>query len=834
MRAGKAIATGIALVALAVGAGTVLLSRVDPDDVKDFLTDAVRQATGREVLVRGATELKLFPSPTLIAENVVFGNATWSISPDMVRVKRLEARLGFFPLFLGQLRVSRFRLLEPHVLLEKDAKGRRNWDFDVATEDSADQDLLAHMRSRVRMVVSEIQIVDGTLSYRDGKTTHTIRIPNLSAYGDIAGGPLDLVGRGQFNGRAWKLSGTVGELSALLRNEPYHLALALSTRGARITGEGAVERPLDGTGLAVDLKLEARSGRQMLALAGFDLDLPGAVHATAELTDGKHGLRLANLQAKAHIKGGRISASGSVENLVGLGGVSLDVTVKAKTLAGVAGLTGAKLPEAGPLTASARITNPKGRFRLDGLSARIGLRGATLNLSGKLTNLVRARGLDLGIDLKAASLARLSRYLGVPLPGAGPVKVTARLSRTKHGYKLANIDARVGRSDAAGELFIYPHRKRPRIVGRIKARSLDLDQLLPAAGKRRTKRVFAAERFSLAWLKTFDGDVSVHAAKLLIQGMRLDKVKAGMSLTKGRLKFTPAGRLGGGTFKAGLTVDVRGKRPRIAMRIRGKGIGLGKLTAQIYDSQIIEGARADVNIDVTGRGNSLAELMAGLSGGIYVAAGKATIHNERLEKVSSDAVTAVLSTVAMQNSEEKTTKMRCGVVRVPVKNGLVSVDRTIAMETSRAAMAVSGTIDFRDEGLDLGVNLVGRRGLQVGTSSFSGLVRVRGTMAEPTVGADAVGIAGAAATVAGAVVTGGLSLLAQGIISQIAADRSTCRTALEIDNGGKSRKVALISAGSRDDENSESPVRSRARGRNGTTSTPGNDTSNAKTMDDRN
>ena len=53
-------------------------------------------------------------------------------------------------------------------------------------------------------------------------------------------------------------------------------------------------------------------------------------------------------QAKAHIKGGRISASGSVENLVGLGGVSLDVTVKAKTLAGVAGLTGAKLPKPNP------------------------------------------------------------------------------------------------------------------------------------------------------------------------------------------------------------------------------------------------------------------------------------------------------------------------------------------------------------------------------------------------------------------------------------------------------------------------------------------------------
>ncbi|TFH50002.1 MAG: AsmA family protein, partial [Lysobacterales bacterium] len=105
VRAGKAMASGLALVALVSGIGAVAVSRVDPGAVKDFLTDAARQATGREVIVRGATELRLFPAPTLIAENVVFGNAPWSVSPDMARVKRLEARVDFLPLFLGQLRV---------------------------------------------------------------------------------------------------------------------------------------------------------------------------------------------------------------------------------------------------------------------------------------------------------------------------------------------------------------------------------------------------------------------------------------------------------------------------------------------------------------------------------------------------------------------------------------------------------------------------------------------------------------------------------------------------------------------------------------------------------
>ncbi|NCF80569.1 MAG: AsmA family protein, partial [Proteobacteria bacterium] len=367
MRVGKAMVSGVALLALVAGAGAVAVSRVDPEAVKDFLTDAARQATGREVVVRGATELRLLPTPTLIAENVVFGNAPWSVSPDMARVKRLEARVGILPLFMGQLRISRFRLLEPHVLLEQDKKGRRNWDFQVEKQATGENEFLAQMRSRVRMVGSEIQIVDGTFSYREGKSTRTIRIPHLSANGDTGGGPLGLTGRGQFNGRGWKLSGRVGELSALLRNEPYGLAFVVSSGGTRITGDGAIERPLDGTGLRMDVKLEARSGREMLAMVGLDVDLRGSVQASAELIDIDDGVRLDKLRAKARIDGGYISASGTVANLVGMRGVSLKLGVKAKSVAGIVRLAGAELPKAGPVTASARITNPKGRYRMDKL-----------------------------------------------------------------------------------------------------------------------------------------------------------------------------------------------------------------------------------------------------------------------------------------------------------------------------------------------------------------------------------------------------------------------------------------------------------------------------------
>lgn len=810
MRAGRAIATGIALLALVVTAAAVAVSRVDPEAVRDFLTDSARQLTGREVIVRGDTELKLFPSPTLVAENVIFGNAAWSVSPDMARVKRLEARVGVLPLFLGQLHVSRFRLLEPHVLLEQDAKGRRNWDFEGSGSESGDSEefaFLARLQSRIRMVVSEVQIIDGTVSIRKGKRTRTVHVPELSAFGDVAGGSLDLIARGKFVGRGWKLSGKVGELSALLRNDPYDLAFDLSSGGIRLTGEGAIARPLEGSGLAIRVNLASRTLREALAVAGIEADVPGTLEGTGVLSDAGGVLRLGEIEASARIDGAQLTLNGSVDDVVNLGGVHLMAAAKARSLGGIGRAIGVQLPGNAKLSATARIINPEGRLRMEQLSGRVELRGVVVNLIGRLTDLVRGRGLDLGVDVETASLHHLSRYMGVGLPAVGPVKASARLSRTRHGYKLSQLDAKIGHSDASGELYVYPNRKRPRIVGKIAAKRFDLDAFLPGGGKRGGNRVFSSKPLSVAWLRSIDGEIAAHAERLQVHGMRITRARVGMSLKRGQLVLTPAGRLGGGSFKAKLSVDARNDRPRIAARILGKGISLGKVSAQIYGSEFIEGARSDVNIDVAARGRSMAELMAKLSGGVYVAAGKATIHNRRLEKVSGDVVTAVLSTVAMQSEEDKTTHVRCGVVRVPVRDGIVDVDRTLAMETTRAAMSVSGTVNLRDEGLDLGVNLVGRRGLTLGIGTFSGLVRVRGTIGEPKIVADAVGVAGAAATVAGAVVTSGLSLLAQGIISQIAADRSTCKTALERDNAFDKSKLVLHGSGSRASQEFESPAR---------------------------
>jgi len=76
-------------------------------------------------------------------------------------------------------------------------------------------------------------------------------------------------------------------------------------------------------------------------------------------------------------------------------------------------------------------------------------------------------------------------------------------------------------------------------------------------------------------------------------------------------------------------------------------------------------------------------------------------------------------------------------VRLPLANGVANVDRSIALETAKIAASASGTLDFRNETLDLSVKPQIREGIKVDVSQFASLVRIRGPFAKPAVAVDA-------------------------------------------------------------------------------------------------
>ena len=96
------LAAGLVLVAL-IAAIYAFAALYDFNNLKPAIARAVEDATGRQLNIAGNVEFKLGLRPALTVEGVSLKNAAWSSTPNMIRVKRLQARIDVLPLLAGKL-----------------------------------------------------------------------------------------------------------------------------------------------------------------------------------------------------------------------------------------------------------------------------------------------------------------------------------------------------------------------------------------------------------------------------------------------------------------------------------------------------------------------------------------------------------------------------------------------------------------------------------------------------------------------------------------------------------------------------------------------------------
>ena len=131
MKTAIRIFAGIIVIVVAiVAAGVAILAATDPADIRDFLTAQVKDATGRELSIKGELDLEISLVPSLVMHDVTFANAKWASAPHLLSLKKLEAGLELLPLMQGDIRLTQIVLIEPNIQLETNSKGLGNWVFE--------------------------------------------------------------------------------------------------------------------------------------------------------------------------------------------------------------------------------------------------------------------------------------------------------------------------------------------------------------------------------------------------------------------------------------------------------------------------------------------------------------------------------------------------------------------------------------------------------------------------------------------------------------------------------------------------------------------------------
>lgn len=352
-----------------------------------------------------------------------------------------------------------------------------------------------------------------------------------------------------------------------------------------------------------------------------------------------------------------------------------------------------------------------------------------------------------------------------------------KLRAEDNKYSFDDLRIALGTNALTGSFAAVTGGPRPKLVFDLSGPALVLNELpAPVAAAASSTPaptptkgphwIFPDVPVNFALLHAFDADGALSLGRLTLpDGKTLDNLRVRLTLAGGKLDvpaFSAAAL--GGTLAGSLSVDASAPAATaLALRIDGKGLALGALMDAAGVKREIRGAKSELAVNLAMRGASPHAWASSASGNVSLVSGPGTLVNT---KVPLDAsVDQLLDSVNPFRNTDPSTELTCAVVRFPLANGIARVDRSIAMETAKLGVSASGTLDFRNETLDMGFQPKVRKGIALPVPNFAELVRFSGPFRSPQVKVDAAGSAAAIASIGAAISTGGLSLVGQTLFS---------------------------------------------------------------------
>lgn len=418
----------------------------------------------------------------------------------------------------------------------------------------------------------------------------------------------------------------------------------------------------------------------------------------------------------------------------------------------------------------------------------VGTGGVTLGVKGTIAKPQAAEGLDLAVTLKGENLDGLKSVLGNSLPLVKPFDIRGQLKDKPGGYDLAGIVVSVGSSHLTADASVLLNGPRPKIRFDGVAKRIDLEDIFGYQGATSSdqkakdggaEKLFSRDPLPLDALKIVDANLAFLVQEFKAQGISLTDLRTKLTLDNGALRIDPLSMtIGEGSLAGVIALDGRTATPKINIQLDGDKILLGQVMEELGVTGII-GSPMKATVRLSGRGQSVASLMAGLNGKVTVVGGEGEINNKTIDWAGGDFMSEIFSALNPIAKRQDYSVIHCSVVNFDINNGQANADKGIAIEGDKLFVQGTAKINLDTEALAAKVTPRAREGLGLSLADMgAGLVQITGTLAAPTVGVDPLGALGAAAKVGAAIATGGLSILGNALINT--DDDHPCSTALGI------------------------------------------------------
>ncbi len=285
----------LGLVAMAAGALAFAVMALPANFVRDKVVLAVKEKTGRDLVIQGPASFSLYPALGIsLADVSLSGGPGFEAGAPLVTMKAMDVQVALWPLLKRDVQVRALVLREPVFNLETDADGRHSWDFaeadsgrvrlaqagapepDAPVSDAAPP-AASPARKRAPLGLSNVRLDDvridnGTLNWRDQRSASTSQLSAINVKLALASmaEPLTAAGHLDWNGETVRFDGVLTAPNDVIEDRPAKLKLVLGAAPLDATFEGSARLKGDLSAEGI-LSASSPSARALLGWFGTEL-----------------------------------------------------------------------------------------------------------------------------------------------------------------------------------------------------------------------------------------------------------------------------------------------------------------------------------------------------------------------------------------------------------------------------------------------------------------------------------------------------------------------------------------------------------------------------------
>jgi uncharacterized protein involved in outer membrane biogenesis len=336
--------------------------------------------------------------------------------------------------------------------------------------------------------------------------------------------------------------------------------------------------------------------------------------------------------------------------------------------------------------------------------------GANISVQGTIAEPMAGKGLKLAVSVNGSELGDLSAVAGAEVPKLGAYSMSTNVTGDPaKALNLVGFKGELAGSDVAGDVTVNLAGKRPFIDAKLKSKLIDVTALGGAAGgaapeageKQPAKpgdRIFPDDPLPVEGLRAVDAKLVFDADMILAAGAKLSGAHVGLSLKGGNLTIKPLkATVAEGTIDGSINLDGRKKAAGLAVKLLLSKVNLDTLLTDMQITEDIEG-KGNINVDIAGRGASVAKIMAGLNGRAGVLMGQGRMKTSFMQNMLGG--TGQVLNQVLDKGKAGYTVVSCAVLDFPIKKGIATA-KAFYIDAEARGIIGTGKINLRNETLDL-------------------------------------------------------------------------------------------------------------------------------------